>query len=53
MTKMWVYYYFLGRKYGHSPVVSATWASKFCGWWGAKADGWNVGCAPSLPVKEG
>ena len=45
---MFVYYYFLGRKYGYRPCDSAKWAKRFCKWWDAKEYDVDVGPPPTL-----
>ena len=47
-TNLWVYYYFLYRKYAYSPVVAAYTATKSCEWWDAKAAGKKTGFFPFM-----
>lgn len=47
MFDFFVYYYFLGRKYGLIPCMAAKYAKAWCRWWDAKKYNVDVGPAPN------
>ncbi len=50
---LFVYYYFLGRKLGRSPAVSAGWAVSFVAWWHTReTTGGFYPFYPSPPLPE-